>query len=95
MSHCYDDKNFGSCPSRPPVVPVSEFVVKPWAPVQDPPRGCKIAADRGVVVTEPIPELTLGLLTHEPVALRTSMATYDALGLFPLISEFIIFINNR
>lgn len=81
--------------NRPKVIPIAEYTVKPWAPTPDPPRGCKIAADRGIVATEPIPDLTVGLLTHEPVALRLSMATYDALGLFPLVSEFIVFINNR
>ena len=79
----------------PPVAAKASYTVKPWAPTLDPVTPCHRAAAEGVTVTTPIPELTVGLLTHEPTALAKSMRTYDELGLFPLVSEFIVFINTR
>ena len=45
--------------------------------------------------TAVIPDLTVGLLTHEPESFRRSMASYEKYGMFDILDEFIVFINNR
>jgi hypothetical protein len=95
VSWCYDPKNLGSCPPRPKVIPKKDFQIQPWSMPADPELPCQAAWKRGERPPGPVPELTVGLLTHEPRSFRDSMATYEALGLFDVVSEFLIYINKR
>jgi hypothetical protein len=94
VARCYGN-DYGACPSRVPPVPKNEFALKPWSDSGDQLRPCHYAARGGYRPTQAIKGLTLGLLTHEPQSFRASMKSYEEMGLFPLIEEFIVFINGR
>lgn len=94
VNRCYGS-DYGNCPTRIPPVPKAQYTVGPWSGGQDEPlRACQAAALAGVKPREPIPELSVGLLTHEPVSFAASMKTYEEQGFFDLVPEFMIFVNG-
>lgn len=95
IAWCDDPRNKGSCPSRPPVVNKSAFKLKPWSAPVVPERSCQVAWKNGERPRKPIRKVTWGLLTHEPRSFRDSMTTYEKLGLFDVMDEFLIYINKR
>lgn len=97
VNWCYSKEGKGACPSRHPVVPKEQFTVGPWSEVKksDDNDGCRAAAASGLHPTEPVPGLTIGMLTHEPIAFAKSLVTYEKYGLFPMVSEFLIYMNSR
>jgi hypothetical protein len=80
---------------RHPVTPKKAFTVKPWAPPPEPVFPCQVAAKRGEKPPGVVKDLTVGLLTHEPISFRASMASYEKYGMFDVVDEFLVFINNR
>lgn len=94
ISWCYDPKNKGSCPPRPRVIPKSEFKLKEWSEPAEPETPCRAAWKRGEK-GQRVKDLTVGLLTHEPRSFRDTMETYEKLGFFDVVEEFLIYINKR
>lgn len=88
------NSNRGACTPKPSVIPKAKFTLRPWSGVPDPVLPCQERAKTG---EKPpiIPELTVGLLTHEPKSMRDSLATYEAMGLFDVVGEFLIYVNKR
>jgi hypothetical protein len=66
------------------VIPKAQFTVKPWSGKPDPVLPCQTRSKAGEKPPT-IPELTVGMLTHEPKSMRDSLATYDKLGLFDVV----------
>ena len=86
--------NRGACTPKPSVIPKAQFTLRPWSGVPDPVLPCQERAKAGQKPPV-IPELTVGLLTHEPKSMRDSLATYEAMGLFDVVSEFLVYVNKR
>lgn len=94
IAWCFDPKNLGSCPTRPPVIPKSEWKLQEWSEPKEPETRCQAAHRRG----EPlhvIEDVTFGMLTHEPRSMRDTLATYEKWGLFEVVAEFLVYINKR
>jgi hypothetical protein len=94
INYCYSKDGAWACPSMHVTVPEASFTVAPWSAPSPSPNPCHAAAAAGVDPGR-VEELSVGLLTHEPVAFRLSMETYSELGLFDVLDEFIIFMNGR
>jgi len=94
ISWCFDPKNIGSCPerARPPLK--KDYVLKQWSAEVEVETPCE-AAHRLGERPDRITQLTIGLLTHESRAFAESMKTYEALGLFDVVGEFLIYMNKR
>ena len=88
------NSNRGACTPKPSVIPKAQFTLRPWTGKPDPVLPCQERAKAG---EKPpiIPELTVGLLTHEPKSMRDSLATYEAMGLFDVVGEFLVYVNKR
>lgn len=93
LSWCYGEGR-EVCPSQRPVIPKDEFKVQLWSEQRRPLTPCQLAKKRGYKPNI-IQNLTVGMLTHEPRAIKISLATYEEHGLFDVIPEFILFINKR
>ena len=95
-NYCYSKDGAWACPSMKveALVPKAKFTVQPWSEASPAPQPCHVAAEAGVAPGV-VENLSVGLLTHEPRAFELSMATYEALGLFSVVKEFLIFINGR
>lgn len=78
----------GSLPllSAPAVVPKKDFQWVEWTEKKRPLTACQAAAQRGEKGGF-IPQLTIGLLTHEPRSFGDSMETYLKYGLFEMVDE--------
>ena len=96
VNWCYSAEGKGACPPRHKVVPKEDFVVGPWSEVPPPETPCQAAFRAGVRPRPgPIEGLTVGMLTHEPVAFARTLETYDRRGLFPMLKEFLVYMNQR
>jgi hypothetical protein len=96
VNWCYSAEGKGACPPRHKVVPKEDFAVGPWSEVPAPETPCQAAFRAGVRPRPgPIEGLTVGMLTHEPVAFGRTLETYDRRGLFPLLKEFLVYMNQR
>lgn len=75
-------------------IPKAEWKLKPWSAPAEPETPCQAAWRKG---ERPgiIPDITFGMLTHEPRSMRDSLATYEALGLFDVVDEFLVYVNKR
>jgi len=95
-NYCYSKDGAWACPSMKvdALVPKASFTVKPWSEPTASPLACRAAAAAGAPLSK-IDNLSVGLLTHEPVAFSKSMATYEELGFFSVLKEFLVFINGR
>jgi hypothetical protein len=82
------------CPSMHATIPEASFTVQPWSAPSPSPNPCRAAAAAGVKAAK-VPDLSVGMLTHEPVAFRLSLATYEEYGMFDVLDEFIIYMNGR
>ena len=93
---CYGEENYGNCPSRPPVIAKKDWKGPPaWTTPEPSPFPCQAAARAGIRPPGKIKDLTVGVLTHESTNLGYSFKTYDEFGLFGLVEEFLVYINNR
>ena len=94
--YCYSKDGAWACPSMKvdALVPAEKFTVRPWSEPSPSNMPCRVAAEAGI---DPgvVENLSVGLLTHEPRAFELSLATYEALGFFSVVKEFLIFINGR
>ena len=96
VAWCYGDENYGNCPSRMPVYPKSKWKgVRKWSQPEPSPFPCQAAHKAGIKPPGKIKGLTVGVLTHESTNLGFSFKTYDENGLFALVEEFLVYINNR
>ena len=95
LAYCYSAEHQYECPKRPEVVPKEGWVPPPWNPPRDPPLRCRIEADAGVKPPGVVKRLTVGMLTHEPVATTATLATYEANDFFSVVDEFLVYMNNR
>lgn len=95
VNWCYSKDGKGACPSRHPVVPISEFTIKPWSDNGVPDTPCQAAAKAGLPPNGKLDEITLGMLTHEPIAFARTLVSYEIRGFFDVMTEFIIYMNNR
>ena len=96
MSWCYQPQNKGSCPPKPPVFPKEGFKLAPWSEVPEPLSKCAAAAAAGgVAATNALEDLSVGMLTHEPRSMKDSLGTYEEMGLFDVVPEFMIYANKR
>jgi hypothetical protein len=97
VNWCYSPDGKGACPSRHPVVPADRFTVAPWsedASLDE--RPCQAAFRAGQRPTPGVIEgLTVGMLTHEPVAFGRTLETYATRGFFELVQEFLVYMNQR
>lgn len=94
INYCYSKDGAWACPSMHATVPEASFTVAPWSAPSPSPNPCRAAAAAGVKAPK-VPELSVGMLTHEPVAFKLSLATYEEFGMFDVLDEFIIFMNGR
>ena len=94
IAYCYSKDGAWACPSMHATVPKASFTIQPWSAPTPSPNPCKAAAAAGVKPAV-IKDLSVGMLTHEPVAFALTMATYEEYGLFDVLDEFIIFLNGR
>ncbi len=92
---CNAQGNAGGCPKRAAPVARASYKSKPWSAPARPLSACQAAWAAGERPKAALPGLSVGLLTHEPRSFADSMATYEALGLFDVIGEFMIYINKR
>ena len=61
-----------------------------------PPTTCEVAKSKGVAAPKnALEDLTVGMLTHEPITMAHTLATYEKYGFFDVIPEFIVYINKR
>ena len=95
-AYCYSKDGAWACPSMrvEALVHAASFTVRPWSEPSPSAMPCRAAAEAGLAPGV-VENLSVGLLTHEPRAFELSMATYEALGLFAVVKEFLIFINGR
>jgi hypothetical protein len=95
-TYCYSKDGAWACPSMraDALVPKERFTVKPWSEPSPSNMPCRVAAEMGAKPGR-VEGLSVGLLTHEPTAFAKSMATYEALGFFDVVPEFIIYMNGR
>jgi hypothetical protein len=91
---CYAPENRGSCPKKSPVIPKKEYKLKEWSEVKEPDTECQLAWKRGDPL-KPIPNLSVGMLTHEPRSMADTLATYEKWGFFQVVTDFMVYINNR
>ena len=92
---CAAQGNAGGCPPRGTPVKRADYKPAAWSEVREPETPCQAAWRGGERPSQPLAELSVGLLTHEPRSFKDSMATYEALGLFDVIGEFTVYINKR
>ena len=76
-------------------VPKSGYVVEEWSEVPDPVTPCEARASAGELPPGELSDVSVGMLTHEPISMRDSLATYEANGFFDVIPEFIVYVNAR
>lgn len=94
IAYCYSKDGAWACPSMHATVPKASFTIQPWSAPSPSANPCKAAAAAGVMPGV-IKDLSVGLLTHEPIAFALTMKTYEEYGLFDVLDEFIIFLNGR
>jgi hypothetical protein len=96
IAWCYSRENAWACPSMRPeaLVPAAQFAVAAWSEPSPSPLPCHAAAAAGVALPR-LEGITLAILTHEPVAFRASMASYEERGLFDLAVDFVVYLNQR
>jgi len=75
-----------SCHVVSAVIPKKDFKWVEWTEKKRPLSACQAAAQRGEKGGF-IPQLTIGLLTHEPRSFGDSMETYLKYGLFEMVDE--------
>ncbi len=95
VNWCYSKDGKGACPSRHPVVNVPDFTVKPWSEQGPPDTPCQAAFKDGQRPTGLVEGLTVGMLTHEPVAFSRTLVSYEIRGFFDVVPEFLVYMNNR
>ena len=96
VAWCSQPGNAAGCPVRkPPVARAALANLPEWSAPVEPVSPCQAAWKAGERPKTPIARVSVGLLTHEPISFRASMTTYEALGLFDVFGEFMIYINKR
>lgn len=95
MSRIIVCKSAGACPARPKVIPRKEWKLKKWSGAPEPDTQCQKDWKAGKKPSGTIKKVTWGLLTHEPRSFKDSMDTYEKLGMFEVMDEFLIYINKR
>ena len=61
----------------------------------DPVTPCEQRALDGGKPPGVLEDVSVGMLTHESRSMGDSLATYDALGFFDVIPEFMVYVNKR
>ncbi|RYE82591.1 MAG: hypothetical protein EOO65_05275, partial [Methanosarcinales archaeon] len=76
------------------VIPRSQFKLREWSAQPDPETACEARHRMGERANK-IPGVTFGMLTHGTRSMDKTLATYDERGMFDLVDEFLVYINNR
>lgn len=90
--HAWCEKNKGSCPPVPPLIPLRKFQLKNWSEKPRPKRACA-SAD----APTSLDHISVGVLARgtEIETLRDTLRTYEVEGLLGRVGEFIIYINQQ